>query len=249
MSRPGNQDSIAHAASARAMRLVTWNCCRGPVDKKLPLLKPLNPTISVIQECPRPPDDDPSTLWFGDNPRQGIAVRVSDGYQITTVTPRDAPRYTIPIQISGPISFLLLAVWSQQDRPYRYVKAVIRAVDCYRDMIESQPTVIMGDFNSNTIWDHKRTKEWNHSGLVRKLADLGLISAYHQFFREAQGAETRPTLYMLRQKARPYHIDYCFMPQSWIPFLRSVDVGSYEDWKSASDHRPLVVDLAFPVSA
>ena len=72
----------------------------------------------------------------------------------------------------------------------------------------------------------------------------GLVSAYHEFFGEAQGRETRPTCYLLWKKARPYHLDYCFVPKAWARRIRRVEVGSYEDWARHSDHRPLVVELA-----
>ncbi len=231
------------------MRIVTWNCWRGPATKKLPLLDSLASTISVIQECPRPSQNDNSTLWFGDNPRQGIAVIASAGYRVSPIPTREVPRYIIPIQVTGPVSFLLLAVWSQQDLNFRYVKAIIRAVECYGDLIVAQPTVVVGDFNSNTIWDYKRPDGQNHTGLVRNLAALGLVSAYHHFHGETHGAESRPTLYLLRKQARPYHIDYCFMPKNWTPHIRSVEVGAYDSWANVSDHRPLMVDLDLPRAA
>jgi endonuclease/exonuclease/phosphatase family metal-dependent hydrolase len=228
------------------MRILTWNCNRGPAAKKIQLIAPLKPTISILQECPRPKDDDPSTLWFGDNPRQGIAVLTSIGYHISPVPTRDVPRYTVPVQVIGPTSFLLLAIWSKTDLQFRYVKGIIRAVECYADLIAAQPTVIAGDFNSNKIWDYKRPSHLNHSGLVRNLAALGLDSAYHQFHGEEQGSESRPTLYMLKKQNRPYHVDYCFVPQSWTAHIKSVDVGTYEGWINYSDHCPLVVDTALP---
>lgn len=226
------------------MRIVTWNCNRGPMATKLPLLARLNPTISVLQECPCPKGDDASTLWFGDNPRQGISVQASPGYYISPLPVREVPRYTIPIQVTGPTSFLLLAVWAKTDLHFRYVKAVIRAVECYADLIAMQPTIIVGDFNSNKIWDYKRAAHLGHSGLVRNLAVLGLVSAYHAFHGEEHGAESRPTLHLLKKRERPYHIDYCFVPESWVERTKAVDVGSYEEWIRHSDHCPLVVDIA-----
>jgi hypothetical protein len=213
---------------------------------KLPLIAPLKPTISILQECPRPKEDDPSTLWFGDNPRQGIAVSASSGYRISTVPVREVPRYTVPIQVTGPTSFLLLAVWAKTDLHFRYVKGIIRGVECYADLIAAQPTIIAGDFNSSKIWDYKRPSHLNHSGLVRNLAALGLVSAYHHFHGEEQGAESRPTLHMLKNQGRPYHIDYCFVPKSWAAHIKSVDLGAYEAWVRFSDHCPLVVDMALP---
>ena len=180
------------------MRLVTWNCCRGPAPSKLSVLADLSPSVSVIPECPQPVDTD-SMLWFGNNPRQGIAVAASGPYRISPAETLETYRPdAFPVQVTGPTSFLLLAIWSQRNPDFRYVRAVIRAVEIYRDLIVSQPTVIAGDFNSNTIWDYKRPPTQNHSGLVQQLTSLGLVSAYHHFFGEAQGAESRPTLYLRR---------------------------------------------------
>jgi endonuclease/exonuclease/phosphatase family metal-dependent hydrolase len=51
---------------------------------------------------------------------------------------------------------------------------------------------------------------------------------------------------MLKKQNRPYHVDYCFVPQSWTAHIKSVDVGTYEGWINYSDHCPLVVDTALP---
>jgi endonuclease/exonuclease/phosphatase family metal-dependent hydrolase len=140
-------------------------------------------------------------------------------------------------------------VWSKTDRKYPYVKAVIRAVARYRDLIAAQPTVVMGDFNSNSIWDRKRPFKETHSGLVQQLSALGLVSAYHDFHGEPHGGETRPTLYLLKQRQRPYHIDYCFVPRAWLSSVQSVKVGAYEDWIALSDHTPVSVELKLPQEA
>src|SRR5688572_12646527 len=163
------------------MRLVTWNRCRGPDASKLPVLAALSASVSVIPECPQPPDTN-SMLWFGNNPRRGIAVPASEPYRISPAETRDAPRYAFPVRVIGPTSFLFLTIWSQRNPDFRYVRAVIRAVEIYRDLIVSQPTVIAGDFNSNTIY--KRPPGQNHSSLVQQLTSLGLVSAYHHFFAD-----------------------------------------------------------------
>ena len=96
------------------MRLVTWNCCKGPAPRKLPVLAALSPSICVIQECPQPPDAN-SMLWFGNKPRQGIAVTASEPYRISPAEIQDVPPYAFPVQVTGPTSFLLLAIWSQKN--------------------------------------------------------------------------------------------------------------------------------------
>ena len=40
-----------------------------------------------------------------------------------------------------------------------------------------------------------------------------------------------------------YHIDYCFVPEQWMPKVRSVSVGDPEIWLNYSDHVPLCIEL------
>lgn len=227
------------------MRLVTWNCCRGAYSKKVPLLDSLAADIAVIQECGRPVAESETCLWFGDNPRHGIAVRTSDRYRIRTLPPvADVPKFVFPVEVIGPESFLLLVVWSKGNQTFRYVMGVVKAIEAYRDLIENSPTVLIGDLNSNAIWDTSHPRHLNHSALVTLLSDLGIVSSYHSFFGEPHGAETRPTCYLLWNERRPYHIDYCFVPRSWVSRIQLVEVGSYDAWKQHSDHRPLLVEIS-----
>ncbi len=133
-----------------------------------------------------------------------------------------------------------------KNRKYPYVRGLIRAIKLYKKLIAAQPTVIIGDFNSNAIWNRKREGVQDHRALVAMLAGLGLVSAYHHFHGEEQGSETRPTFFLLWKQERPYHLDYCFIPKEWAGQIESVSVGSYSDWATASDHRPLIVDLTDP---
>ena len=227
------------------MRLVTWNCCRGAFDRKVPLLDRLAADIAVVQECARPACESPTCLWFGDNLRQGLAVRARPPYRLKALPPlRDVPKYVIPIAVSGPRRFTLLAVWMLgKPQAHPYVEGAIRAIEMYRELIASSPTVVLGDLNSNTIWDHQHKPHLSHSGLVARLAELGLVSAYHHYRAEPHGRETKPTFYFQWKKERPYHIDYCFLPRKWARHGLRVQVGSYETWRSWSDHRPLVVEI------
>lgn len=226
------------------MRLVTWNCCRGAYSKKVHLLDPLAPDIAVIQECAKPLVESETCLWFGDNPRQGIAVRSSAGYHLRALPTADnVPKFVFPVEVVGPEKFLLLVVWSKGKQPFRYVMGVVKAVEAYRHLIERSPTVLIGDLNSNAIWDTWHPPHLNHTALINSLSNLGLVSSYHTFFDEPHGAETRPTCFLLWKEDRPYHIDYCFVPRAWIPRIQRIEVGSYGAWKEHSDHRPLLVEL------
>jgi hypothetical protein len=226
------------------MRLATWNCCRGPYDKKAGLLDAFGADISVIQECARPKAESDSLLWFGDNPRQGLAVAARGDYRLHRVRrASNVPKYVVPVEVSGPRSFLLFAVWTKTEQAHCYVEAAVRAVYLYRKLIASRPTVFIGDTNSNAIWDAQREEDRNHTALVNQLSALGLISAYHAFFAEAHGKETQPTYYFQWKQAKPFHLDYCFIPKDWLTALRKVWVEPFEPWKAHSDHRPLLVDI------
>jgi exonuclease III len=226
------------------VRLVTWNCCRGSYSTKVRLLDPLTPDIAVVQECAKPEDDSFTLVWFGENPRQGIAVAAANGFRLEALPPlKDVPEFVFPVRVTGPEAFTLLAVWSKGGQKFRYVMGVVKAVQMYRTLFEASPTVLMGDLNSNAIWNAHHPVSLNHSSLIDLLSELGLVSSYHHFFGEPQGAETRPTCYLLWDKNRPYHIDYCFIPRTWAAHIKSVEVGSYDEWKQHSDHRPLLVEI------
>ncbi|HET6762158.1 MAG TPA: endonuclease/exonuclease/phosphatase family protein [Longimicrobiaceae bacterium] len=232
------------------MRLVTWNCCKGRYEKKAPRAMALAPDVMVVQECARPREDAEGCGWTGENPNQGMAVVTSGGFSAVALPPlEDVPAYHLPYQVRGPVDFLLLSVWAQKNKVYPYVRGVYRAMERYADAIRAQPTVVMGDFNSNTIWDHQHRRSRSHSDLVALLGEMGLVSAYHVHHAEVQGAESRPTYYHTWNRATGFHIDYCFIPREWTPHVVDVQVGGYEDWADASDHRPLIVDVRLPAPA
>ncbi len=226
------------------MRIVTWNCCRGPLATKLAALASLSPDIAVVQECPRPAAQSPQFLWFGDNPRHGVAVLAFGDFRVRRLPARPGtPRFFAPVAISGPLPFALLAAWAMPDQPYRYVEAVIRAVQLYRTRLARAGTLLLGDLNSNAIWDAQHKPDRSHSALVRTLAALDMHSCYHEFHREAHGVESTPTFHLYRQEARAYHLDYCFAPRRWLSALQSVTVGPFETWAQHSDHRPIVMEF------
>ncbi|MEP6781386.1 MAG: endonuclease/exonuclease/phosphatase family protein [Gemmatimonadaceae bacterium] len=232
------------------MNLVTWNCSRGSYEKKGVLLEAFGADIIVLQECAKPPVESESMLWFGDNPRQGILIVVANSYTLRALpTEPDIPKFVIPIEVRGPENFTLFAVWSKGRQKYRYVMGIVRAMEAYRALVETGPTIVIGDFNSNAIFDHYHPKTLNHSALIRLLESLGLVSSYHEFFGEEQGAESRPTCYLLWKQERPYHIDYCFVPKAWMARVRRVEVGDYQSWKQYSDHRPLSLTITGTVGA
>jgi endonuclease/exonuclease/phosphatase family metal-dependent hydrolase len=73
--------------------------------------------------------------------------------------------------------------------------------------------------------------------------DLHLVSAYHVYFGEEFGSETRATHFFRGKPDAPFHLDYCLVPESWKQAITRVEVGTHDEWHRHSDHAPLIVDL------
>lgn len=224
------------------MRIVSWNCYRGECRERAQELDALNPDLIILQECGQPDSpQDERCRWFGNRPIQGVGVL---GRGEWTIEPcaisADVPDSAYPVRAVGPTTLNVLAMWTQQ-RP-TYVRSALTALELYRDHLMSGPSIVVGDFNSHWRWDSSSATA-NHSRLVEVLRDdFGLVSAYHAFTGRPPGDEV-PTLYWQWKQHQTYHVDYCFVPEAWLPRIRSVEVGGWSEWEGRSDHRPLVIDI------
>jgi endonuclease/exonuclease/phosphatase family metal-dependent hydrolase len=117
---------------------------------------------------------------------------------------------------------------------------VWKAINYYDHLLSDKRTILVGDFNSNTIWN-KGYREDNHSAVVKKLETKNIYSAYHKFYGYQQGEQEHPTLFMYCHLNKPYHIDYCFASIDFIEKLTNVEVRLYEEWTYCSDHKPLAL--------
>lgn len=231
------------------MRLLTWNVASGDRAKRAALLAQIPADIVTLQEVPRPDASSDQHLWFGTNPNKGVSIQAFGDYRLKELPTRDeAPQYFIPVEVSGPQSFVLFAVWSQKE-PHAYIEGVSRAVSTYAELIGSRQTVLLGDFNSNAIWNAEHPPEHNHASVTTTLAELGCVSVYHEHFGEPHGAESRPTYFHYWKEERPFHIDYTFIPKAWLPHVEGVSVSTFPECEGVSDHRPMVVSLRLPAAA
>ena len=235
------------------MRIITWNCNMA-FRKKSKLILPFKPDILIVPECehpdkllfapniPKPTD----VLWFGKNQHKGLAIFSYSNFKFKVLENHNKDiQLIIPIEVSdGILSFNLLAIWANnpKDKDGQYIEQIWKAIHYYNNFISDTNTILIGDFNSNKIWD-KTHRESNHSNVVKLLEDKGIHSTYHTYFNQEQGAEKHPTLYMYRHEDKPYHIDYCFVSKDLLKNVSSVEVGKYEDWIKHSDHVPIIVDI------
>lgn len=222
--------------------------------KKTDYILKHKPDILIIPECEHPnkivfPNrkKPTSTIWFGKNQHKGLAVFSFNDYQLILL-PKHNPTFKIilPIKVFyKQTEMLLFAIWANNpaDRGFEYNGQIWKALKEYEPLLNHSRILLVGDFNSNTIWDRPK-RIHNHTALVEKLAQKKIISTYHHYFNQTQGKEKHPTLYMYRHQNKPYHIDYCFASASLIKKLNFVKVGRYHAWRDKSDHTPLIVDFA-----
>lgn len=220
--------------------------------KKADLILAHRPDILIVPECEHPDKlkfnfDTPlpqDIIWYGANPHKGLGVFSYSKHKLKLLDIHNPEfKNVLPLAVTGgQFDFTLFAVWANnpQDRDGHYITQVWKAIHYYESLLLDRKTILIGDFNSNVIWDRPR-REGNHSTVVQKLEAKGIFSAYHKFHGQIQGQEQHPTLYMYRHLDKPYHIDYCFASADFIDKITNVEVGNYDDWTQHSDHKPLSV--------
>jgi len=235
------------------MKIITWNCNMA-FRKKAGLLLQYRPDILVIPECecpdklifPKEIQQPADVLWFGGNANKGLGVFAYGPYRFKLLKIHNPAFKTIlPIVVNGgDIDFTLFAIWANnpQEPAQQYVGQVWKALEYYKKLIRSKRTLLIGDFNSNTIWDKPR-RVGNHTDVVNTLAKKGISSVYHHHYDQTHGSELHPTFALYRHKNKPYHLDYCFASADFIGKLKHVEIGAHEDWCGLSDHQPLVVEF------
>jgi len=231
------------------VRIVTWNC-NGAFRRKLDAADALNADVLVIQECEDPAlsSDDyrkwaGDYLWTGYGKNKGIGIFPRKRQSIELLDwPGKEYQLFLPVRLDG--IHTLVGVWTQNCKPsaLSYIGQFWHFMQLNKGQFDSN-TYILGDFNSNSIWDRPR-RQWNHSDCVSALGELGFSSLYHQVKGEEHGQECDATFYLFRKPGKPFHIDYVFAHESVLELGKLyVEVGSPDVWLSQSDHVPLIVDI------
>ena len=229
----------------RSMKIISWNC-KMAFRNKLDFIWELNPNIVIIPECESFGTQTSKSLWFGENKNKGLGIFSHSDYEIELNPNYNQNfRYVIPIKVKGPVNSNLIAVWAMNDSVdvrKRSIGQVWLAINYYKELL-NQPLIIIGDFNWNKIWDEKPnyTLYGNLTDVINILQENEIKSAYHSFYREEFGKETKPTLFMHHNKNKPYHADYCFASNDFK--LENVEIGEYADWAKKSDHMLLMITL------
>lgn len=235
------------------MRIIEWNC-QGAFRHKNKEILELKPDILIVPECeceeklqfgkltPKPND----FIWYGDTGKKGIGIFSFSNYKFKLLKEFNPEyRYIVPIEVTdGTNSLLLFAVWAMDNKKNplaRYIGQVWNAVNYYQTTLTNN-SILIGDFNSNQIWDDKE-RVGNHTEVVNFLNNLKIESLYHKQQDEIQGQETLKTFFMYRNLEKPYHIDYVFASHNLIINGYNLIFGKPEHWIDKSDHIPLVLEI------
>jgi exonuclease III len=235
------------------MRILSWNCNMA-FRKKSAILEDFKPDIAILQECESKEvleekrANIPYTqyIWFGDNKNKGLGIMTFNGFEVEVLNYNKDFKYVVPLRIyDDKNEVYLLAIWTQlvkKDIYHSYVVQAARSFKYYKDLLDKE-CIIIGDFNSNAIWDNGDRKEYNHSQMVSILKELRYVSIYHEKKVEGQGKESSPTFYFYRNKEKPFHIDYCFLKDSALNKVESFTIGEHDRYIRDSDHMPLFLTL------
>ncbi len=222
------------------MKIVSWNCA-GKFREKFVLLRQFNADIYVVQECENPETCSnneykcfaSNCIWTGANKNKGLGVFVKNSIILKN---NNWNTYCLRnfLSVNVDKTFDLVGVWACN--PYIEEYYVYQSIN-YDNI--SNNTIIIGDFNSNTKWD-KKHNDRNHSNVVHALKEKGLVSAYHYFYGEDQGAESMNTFYLYRHPEKGYHIDHCFIEKDRI---KDYKIMAGEEWLKYSDHLPVMLTI------
>lgn len=234
------------------MKILTWNC-NGAFRNKVQTLDCLDLDIYVIQECENPiihTKTKPNYLWKGKNKNRGLGIFAKDNIKLEELNWSDSNhKYKdeelelfLPCLVNN--EFILLAVWTKyaNSEVFGYIGQLWKYLQLHKEKLKEYPCFIIGDFNSNKIWD-KWDRWWNHTDVVKELEEIDIISFYHYLNNEKQGEEENPTFYLQRKLEKGYHIDYIFGSKSLLRKESQCKVLGEAKWLEISDHLPLFLEL------
>lgn len=226
------------------MKIVSWNA-NGRFRDKYESIIEEQADVYVIMECENPAtsknaayrDFFKNYYWTGQIQYKGLMVfTLNPSVKIELLDWHDGgKRYFIPVRVND--SFTLVGAWACNP----YCQELQDWVEAVGDHITSD-TIIMGDLNSNVIFDPENIKKSGKSfgHVLEMIKPKGLEGMWHRLHKEKHGEERTPTFFLYRHLNNPFHIDHCLASPELVSLL---DIRTQWQWLSLSDHLPLVAEV------
>lgn len=233
------------------MRLGTWNC-QGGLTKKLDVVEALATDVLLVQEClpgvSLGKEWNGTSIWYPPyrGAPKGTGLYCSNGWSATWLSPVAGAEWVMPALVSHAStgdSFILLAVWTNKnkgDNRPGYAEQLSIVLDLYENELRSGGCFLAGDLNASVQGPSRDP----HVRNLTRLADLGLVSAYHYANHHPHGGEPEMTLKWVGpgKKEYLYHCDFVFVPEQLAASITCSVVDTFNWVRRVSDHQPVVVD-------
>jgi endonuclease/exonuclease/phosphatase family metal-dependent hydrolase len=251
------------------MRLVTYNMGQGGSNNPAlwaSRLQSLRPDLFFVQEA-----RDPAQFWLESlqsmrGTRRGCYIweaipgrRWGSGLWLNkgSLTPLPVPEAyrgrvlaalvegrRWPGSAEAPV--VAFSIHAPAPKGSSYVKEVGRILDLASALAGGRPMILAGDFNVAVGLrrpEHRPQVTRGEADLLKRLREeFDLVPCWQTAHPGKPLART--LRWMRRNDSLPYHCDGVFVPAAWASALRTCTVLEDEDWRSLSDHNPVVATLA-----
>jgi len=228
------------------MRFITWNCC-WKLEEKLPVLLAEMPDVAVVQECSRRSlehlPEEYRGEWLGGPENHGLGLISREPYDLCNVTMANPQGYFARIDIEGPVRFRLIAAWNCPPEGSSYNSNLHSFLDEHLDWFDAAPILFAGDLNSQNGASFDTGKR-KHCEFEERMREKHLVDAYAAVRGPLDSTLREATHRHQWNVAKPFHLDYVYVPELWLPRISGLTVGAPIFWSRFSDHSPVMLSVS-----